>query len=80
MQAITANDLKRQGVSVLANNDETVITVRGRPEYVVVRMGLYEEMRAAQMEMALLETQADIKAGRYKIESAKDHVKRISKE
>lgn len=38
MLAITANDLKTKGIPVLeyslANQDEAVITVRGKPRYV----------------------------------------------
>ena len=45
MKAITANDLKSRGVSVLEaaleNQDEAVISVRGKPRFVVMDIEHY---------------------------------------
>ncbi|MDD5036050.1 MAG: type II toxin-antitoxin system prevent-host-death family antitoxin [Methylococcaceae bacterium] len=51
MNIITANDLKSQGISilesVLENQDEAIISVNGRPRYVVMDIAHYEQFRQA---------------------------------
>lgn len=82
MRAITANELKTKGVSVveekLKTEDEVVITVRGQNKYVVMDMAKYDKLREYELEVALLEAKADIAAGKYVAESVADHIKRIS--
>ena len=45
MKAITTNDLKSRGVSILEtaleNQDEAVISVRGKPRFVVMDMDIH---------------------------------------
>lgn len=83
MIAISANELKTKGVSLIAqkikNEEECAITVHGIPEYVVVEMERYSKLRENELLVALSETREDIKKGRYVIESAADHIKRVKK-
>jgi len=83
MTSITANELKTKGVSVvesaLQEDDEAVITVRGIDKYVIIDMNKYNKLRDYELEIALLETRADVKAGRVKRESVAKHMKRVTK-
>ena len=82
MTSITANDLKTKGVSVveeaLLDDDEAVITVRGKETYVVIDMKRYSKLREYELEVALLEARADVAAGRVKDESVEAHMKRVT--
>jgi len=66
MTAITANDLKKKGVSVLdpilKDEEEVVITVRGQSRYVVMEMDAYNHFRECELEAALLETKREMDA------------------
>lgn len=81
MTSITANDLKTKGVSVVENalrdSDEAIITVRGKDKYVVIDLDKYSRLRDYELEIALLEAKADMKAGRVKRESVASHMKRV---
>ncbi len=78
---ITANELKTKGVSViesnLGDNDELIITVRGKESYVVMNMDHYNYLRECELEAALLQAKAEVESGDYVIESVNDHIKRI---
>ncbi len=54
MFSITANDLKTKGIPVIENglneHDEIVITVRGKPRYVVVTLERYHHLRDCQRD------------------------------
>ncbi len=67
MQAIAANDLKIHGVSLLEESlqaeAEAVITVRGKEQYVVMRVEQYHYLREMELEAALLEAMRDISNG-----------------
>ncbi len=69
MFAITANDLKTKGIPILenslANQDEAIITVRGKPRYVVMTIEHYDHLRDCELEAALHEVKADLAAGRF---------------
>ena len=82
MITITANDLKKQGVSVLdpilKDEQEAVITVRGERKYVVMDMNAYNHFRECELEAALIETQSDLDAGKHVSESVVDHIRRIT--
>jgi len=78
MQTINANDLKKHGITS-CSADETLITVRGRPAFVVLTLERYESLSMADLSFAVAEAQADYEAGRYVVESAEEHVKRITK-
>lgn len=81
-QTITANDLKTRGVSILdretANGEEVIITIRGKNRYVVLPMEKYQYLRECELEAALLESQKDIKKGKYVKETVEKHIKRIT--
>ena len=84
MTAITANDLKKKGVSILdpilKENEEVVITIRGQNRYVVMDMDSYNHFRECELEAALIETKRDLAAGQYVSESVTDHIRRITDE
>ncbi|MBC5766835.1 type II toxin-antitoxin system Phd/YefM family antitoxin [Ramlibacter albus] len=83
MGSLTANDLKTRGVAAieetLAGQPEAVISVRGKDKYVVMDVAQYHYLRECELEAALAQTHADIAAGRFVVESAADHVKRVSR-
>ncbi len=81
MNMITANDLKLRGVSSLEegleNEPEAMITVRGKVQYVVMRVEQYHHLREAELEAALLESRNDLAQGKSLTESAEAHVERV---
>ena len=81
MQAIAANDLKIHGVSLLEESlqaeAEAVITVRGKEQYVVMRVEQYHYLREMELEAALLEARRDVSNGDVIRESAEAHVNRV---
>jgi hypothetical protein len=80
---LTANDLKTKGVAAieaaLAKQPEAIVSVRGKERYVVMEIAQYHYLRECELEAALAETHADVKAGRFVKESAAAHVKRLKK-
>jgi len=84
MRVVTASDLKAKGVSaveaVLLEDEEVIISVRGRKTYVVMDLHKYAKFREYELEIALLEARADIEAGRYFDSSVNDHMQQISQE
>jgi len=81
-QIITANDLKTKGITILekktSDNDEVIVTVRGKNKYVVLPLEKYNYLRECELEAALLETKKDIKEGKIFKESVEKHIKRIT--
>ena len=84
MATITANDLKTKGVSglekMLVEAQEVIVSVRGRPRYVVMRIEQYDRLRECEIEAAWHEAHEDIAAGRFRREHADEHIARISAE
>ena len=82
MTAITANELKKQGVSVLdpllKDESEVVITVRGKSRYVVMDMEAYNHFRECELEAALQESRRDLQAGNFSQERVADHIRRLA--
>jgi len=82
MDAVTANELKTRGVSVvedrLKTDDEVIISVRGQDKYVVVSLEKYSRLRECELDIAVKEAQADYEAGRVITESVDDHMKRVT--
>jgi len=82
INVITANVLKTRGVSALkdaaSNDGEAFISVRGKNEYVVLLLAKYNYLRECELDTALAEAKADVKAGRYLKESVDKHTKRIT--
>lgn len=82
MTAITANELKKQGVSalepLLEDGNEVVITVRGKNRFVVIDMEAYTHLRECELEAALQEARKDLESGSFVVESVADHVRRVA--
>lgn len=81
MSSITANDLKTRGVSaiesVLEQQPEAIISVRGKDRFVVMDISHYHYLRECELEAALAETRADLAAGRFIEESPEEHLVRL---
>jgi PHD/YefM family antitoxin component YafN of YafNO toxin-antitoxin module len=82
MATISANDLKTKGVAAieaaLADQPEAIVSVRGKDRFVVMDLGHYHYLRECELEAALAETRSDLAAGRFVVESAEAHMKRVS--
>lgn len=82
MNNISANELKTNGVSILEtclqNENEAVITVHGKPRYVVMSLETYQYLREIELKQAIEDAHADIKAGRYH-QNVKKHLKQVGK-
>lgn len=78
---ITANDLKVKGVSILEqmteDQNEAIITVRGKSKYVVLTIDEYNYLRECELEAALVESKKDLKNGDFNSDSIEEHLKRI---
>jgi len=79
MRTINANQLKKKGISVTQGEEETLVTVRGEPSYVILRIDKYEALSEAELSCAVAEAKADYEAGDYVTESVDDHIKRVTK-
>lgn len=84
MPVVTANDLKTKGVSdierLLQEAQEVMISVRGKPRYVVMDITHYDFLRECEIAAAWAQTRADLAAGRYHRESADAHRARLESE
>lgn len=84
MTVVTANDLKTKGISdierALQNAQEAVISVRGKPRYVVMDITHYDYLRECEIAAAWAQTREDVAAGRYRREGADAHVARLKDE
>jgi hypothetical protein len=82
MATISANDLKTKGIaaieSALAEQPEAIVSVRGKDRFVVMELAHYHYLRECELDAALAEARADLAAGRYVVESAEDHMRRIA--
>jgi Lon protease-like protein len=81
MNQLSANELKVRGISaiesVLAEQPEAVISVRGKERFVVMEMTHYHYLRECELEAALLQSQADLHSGRAVQETAAQHMARL---
>ncbi len=84
MAVVTANDLKTKGISdierSLQDAQEVIISVRGKPRYVVMDLARYDYLRECEIIAAWAQTREDLAAGRYRRESADAHMARIKSE
>lgn len=84
MTVITANDLKTKGLSnieeLLHSTEEIIISVRGKPRYVVLGIEQYERLREQELEAAWFQAREDVAAGRYRRETADAHIARLQAE
>lgn len=83
MSSISANELKTQGVSAIAEalseSPEAMVSVRGKDRFVVMNLEHYHYLRECELTAALAESQADITAGHFVKESVDAHMKRLAK-
>ena len=84
MNTLTANDLKTKGVSAvearLKDDEEVIISVRGKDRYVVMAIEKYTKLREYELAAALQEAKADVEAGRYNTDSVTEHMNRVADE
>ncbi len=84
MTVVTANDLKTKGIAdierALQDAQEVVISVRGKPRYVVMDLTHYDFLRECEIAAAWAQTREDVVAGRYRREGADAHLARIKDE
>ncbi len=84
MTVVTANDLKTKGISdierALQDAQEVVISVRGKPRYVVMDITHYDYLRECEIAAAWAQTREDMAAGRYRREGADAHMARVKDE
>jgi hypothetical protein len=83
MDSISANDLKKQGVSAiveaLKGAPEATVSVRGKGRFVVMDVERYWYLRECELTAALAESQAEISAGHFAKESVDAHMRRLAK-
>jgi len=81
MQILSANELKTAGVGAISraleHDREAGVSVRGHLRYVVMEAQEFQRLRDLELELALLETRADLSAGRCLEESVDAHLARI---
>jgi prevent-host-death family protein len=81
IMVINANEVKQNGVSLfgklLSKVDELIISVRGKEKYVVLDIDRYKEFREYELDLAHMKAMDDIKNGRYKVQSAKEHIEEL---
>jgi hypothetical protein len=81
MSNITANDLKTRGIAAieaaLAGRSEAVVSVRGADRFVVMELAHYHYLRECELEAALVESRADLAAGRFVKASPAEHVAHV---
>ena len=82
MGTISANELKTKGIAAikaaLSCHPEVIVSVRGKDRSVVMDLDHYHYLREYELEAALTATRVDLAAGRFVVESADDHLKRIA--
>lgn len=54
-----------------------MISVRGKERYVVMDVAHYHYLRECELDVALMQTKADVTAGRAVAESAQAHMDRL---
>ncbi len=83
MKYVTANEIKRNGVSVVneavAEYGEAIVTFRGQQEYVIMDTKRYNYLRECELDVALMETRQALEAGDFVEETAEEHIARIKK-
>lgn len=78
---IMANDLKVRGVTILdealKQDDEAIISVRGKSKYVVMNLEHYNYLRECELEAALIQTRKELTEGKAKTLTADEHIKAL---
>jgi len=80
MKVVAANDLRSKCVSgierILQEAEEVVISVRGKPRYVVMDITRHDYLRECELAAAWAQTREDVAVGRYRREGADAHIAR----
>ena len=80
---ITANDIKTKGVKAieegLSKDDRLGVSVRGKVKYIIMKAEDYESLRLAELEIAYQASLKDMEQGKFKIETADEHLERLWK-
>lgn len=83
MKSISANTLRIQGVSAIAEAlteaSEATVSLRGKDRFVVMNLEHYQYLRECELTAALVESNADRAAGRFIEESVDAHLQRVAK-
>jgi PHD/YefM family antitoxin component YafN of YafNO toxin-antitoxin module len=83
MKAISANELKTKGIAsidaALKDQEEAIISVRGKDRYVVMDLETYNRLRVCELESALYQARREIAEGKGIEESVEEHLTRIRK-
>ncbi|RUM88961.1 MAG: prevent-host-death protein [Thermodesulfatator sp.] len=78
---ITPNDLKNGGISLveklMEKSREVFISVKGQKKFVILPVEEYERLRKAELETIIREAEKDYQEGRYVVESAEEHFRRL---
>lgn len=78
MTRISASDLKTKGIAAiefaLSTAPEAIVSVRGKDRFVVMDMARYHYLRECELDAALVETRADLAAGRALPELPEAHL------
>lgn len=81
MKTISANELKTKGVAsidaALVDQEEAIISVRGKDRYVVMDMETYNRLRVCELEAALYQAKREIAEGKGIEESVDEHLARL---
>ncbi|MDH5721612.1 MAG: type II toxin-antitoxin system Phd/YefM family antitoxin [Spirochaetia bacterium] len=80
-KVITANDLKTKGISAIKaamNENELIISERGKNKYIVMSIEHYNYLRECELEAALHESQKEYSEKKYIKEPVSKHIKRIT--
>ena len=64
MRLITANELKTKGIGA-AGDEETVVSVRGVPKYLIIPASQMEAYEEFKLEQALKQVQDEVAAGNF---------------
>ena len=65
---------------MLQKADELFIHVRGKNKYVVLDIDRYNEFRQNELDIAHMKVIKDIQEGRYKVQTASEHIKELMDE
>jgi len=78
---VTANELKRRGISYIAQLlekfENVFVSVRGKKKYVILKVEEYERLKEIELERAIKEAEQDLKEGKFTVETAEEHFKRL---
>jgi len=74
---ISANDIKRRGISYVEKYLESGESVLIRAKYTIIPIAKYDELRELELDNAIKQAEEDYKEKRYVTETTEDHFKRL---